>query len=132
MHSLDRRLRHFNIFYTDKDVTVDEVREAVGKELEGPGKLLGYRAMHKKIRQVHDLDVPRDLVHAVMYDLDPEGLEGRAVLAKKKKPKGHFATKGPNFVHSVDGQDKMMGYQNSTYPLAIYGCIDYQFKHFND
>ncbi len=103
---------------------MDEVIEAVGKELEGPGKLLGYRAMHKKIRQVHDLDVPRDLVHAVMYDLDPEGLEGRAVLAKKKKPKGHFTTKGPNFVHSVDGHDKMMGYQNSTYPLAIYGCVD--------
>ena len=93
MRSLDRRLRHFNIFYTDKDVTVDEVRESVGKELEDPGKLLGYRATHKKIRQVHDLDVPRDLVHAVMYDLDPEGLECRAVLAKKKNPKGHFTTK---------------------------------------
>ena len=27
-------------------------------------------------------------------------------------------------MHSVDGHDKLMGYQNSTYPLAIYGCID--------
>ena len=24
----------------------------------------------------------------------------------------------------MDGHDKLMGYQNSTFPLAIYGCID--------
>ena len=124
VRSLDRRLRHFDIFYSDKDVTVDDVRQAVAEEMDGPGKLLGYRAMQKKIRQEHELNVPRDLVHAVMYDLDPEGLEARSVGAKKRKPKGHFTTKGPNFVHSVDGHDKLMGYQNSTYPLAIYGCID--------
>ena len=34
--TLDRRLRYFNIFYTDTNVTLDEVKEAVGKELEGP------------------------------------------------------------------------------------------------
>jgi hypothetical protein len=124
VHTLDRCLLHFDIYYTDKDVDVDQVKEAVAKELEGPGRLLGYRVMQKKIHQAHNLDVPRDLVHAVMYDLDPEGLESRAVGAKRKKPKGHFTTKGPNFVHSVDGHDKLMGYQNSTYPLAICGCID--------
>lgn len=25
---------------------------------------------------------------------------------------------------SVDGHDKLMGFQNSTFPLAVYGCID--------
>ena len=44
--TLDRWLRHFGIFYTDKTVSLNEVREAVakGKELNGPGKLLGKRA----------------------------------------------------------------------------------------
>ena len=51
IRSLDRRLRHFGISYTDKDIGVDEVREAVKEELHGPGKLLGYRAMQKKLRQ---------------------------------------------------------------------------------
>lgn len=64
--TLDRRFRYFNIFYTDTNVTLDEVKEAVGKELEGPGKLLGYRALHQKIRQEHLLNVPRDLVYAVI------------------------------------------------------------------
>ena len=60
-----------------------------------------------------------------MHDLDPEGLEACSVVgAKKRKRTGHFTTKGPNFVHSVDGHDKLMGYQKSTYPLAIYGCIN--------
>ena len=59
-----------------------------------------------------------------MYDLDPEGLEARSIGTKKRRRTGHFTTKGPNFVHSVDAHDKLMGYQKSTYPLAIYGCID--------
>ena len=60
-----------------------------------------------------------------MTELDPEGLEARGgVGGKKKQQKGHFTTKGPNWVHSLDGHDKLMGYQNSTFPLAIYGCID--------
>lgn len=109
--TLDRRLRHFEVTYTDTDISVDEVKDAVAQELRGPGKLLGYRAMHKKVRQEHGLNVPRDLVHAAMYDLDPEGLENRAVGAKRKKPKGRFTTKGSNWVHSVDGHDKMMGYR---------------------
>ncbi|KAG1682566.1 hypothetical protein GQR58_010849 [Nymphon striatum] len=124
IRSLDRRLRHFGIYYQDSNITVDDVKKVVSEELEGPGKLLGYRAMQKKVRQVHGVHVPRALVHAVMYDLDPQGLQTRALGAKKRKPKGHFSSKGANFVHSVDGHDKLMGYQNSTYPLAIYGCID--------
>jgi hypothetical protein len=124
LRSLDRRLRHFNIYYQDRNVTVAEVRHAVENELEGPGKLLGYRALHKKIRQQCHLRVPRDVVHAAMYNVDPEGLENRAPRFKRKKQKGHFTTKGPNWVHSFDGHDKLMGYQNSTFPLAIYGCID--------
>ncbi len=27
-------------------------------------------------------------------------------------------------MHSLDGHDKLMGYQNSTYPIAIYGSLD--------
>ena len=124
LRTLDRRMRHFDIRYTNTDVTVEEVKSAVRKELDGPGKLLGYRAMHNKIKQEYLLNVPRNLVHAVMFDLDPEGLEARCPTVKKGKTKGHFSTKGTNWVHSMDGHDKLMGYQNSTFPLAIYGSID--------
>ena len=49
LRSLDRRLRYFDIYYHDKKVSVDRVKEAVKKELDGPGKLLGYRAMYHKV-----------------------------------------------------------------------------------
>ena len=50
--------------------------------MEGQGRLLGYRAMQKKLRQVHDLRVPRDLVNDVMYHVDPVALKERAPCFK--------------------------------------------------
>ena len=104
-------------------MTLSDAKEAVQKELGGPGALLGYRAMAQKLRQKHNMKVPRDLVYDIMTDLDPEGLKQRAPGAKKVT-KGHFITTGSNWAHSLDGHDKLMGYQNLTFPLAVYGCID--------
>ena len=28
------------------------------------------------------------------------------------------------FLISLDGHDKLCGYQNSTFPIAVYGCLD--------
>ena len=56
LRTLDRRLQYFGITYTDQTVEVDEVEDAVKQEMQEPGKLLGYRALHKKLRQVHDLN----------------------------------------------------------------------------
>ena len=124
MRTLDRRLDYFGIKYIDHEVEIEDITTAVRDEMEGPGKLLGYRGLHKKLRAIHNLNVPRDVVYAAMYDVNPEALEERAPRFKKKKAKGHFTSPGPNWVHSLDGHDKLMGYQNSTFPLAVYGCID--------
>ena len=52
-------------------------------------------------------------------------LLGEVVGAKKaRRKKGNFSLKAPNWVHSLDGRDKLMDFQNSTFPLAIYGCLD--------
>ena len=123
MRSLDRRLAYFNVRYIDRGVTLSDAKETVQKELGGPGALLGYRAMAQKLQQKHNMKVPRDLVYDIMTDLDPEGLKQRAPGAKKVT-KGHFITTGSNWTHSLDGHDKLMGYQNLTFPLPVYGCID--------
>ena len=44
LRTLDRRMREFGIYRTDKTVTEEDLRTAVQKELDRPGKLLGYRA----------------------------------------------------------------------------------------
>ena len=67
-----RRFRSFNIFYTDQNVSVDEGKEAVAKELDCPGKLLGYWAMHKKVRQERILNVSGEV-----HDLDSKAFEAQ-------------------------------------------------------
>ena len=124
MRTLDRRMRHYNIFKVDKDVSVEDVKTAVKEEIDGACRLLGYRDMHAKLRQMHGLNVPRTLVYAAMTDIDPEGLEERQVGVKAKRPMENFISCGPNWVFSLDGHDKLMGFQNNTFPLAIYGCLD--------
>ena len=62
LRTLQRRLQHFGIKRVDEGVAVDAIKAAVREELCGPGQLLGYRAMHQKVKQVHMLPVPRDLV----------------------------------------------------------------------
>ena len=61
--------------------------DAVKKELDGPGMLLGYRAMNHKLRTEHNVQVPRHLVHNVMAELDPEGLEARNLQKKEEETK---------------------------------------------
>ena len=87
LRSLARRMQYLGIQFTDYDVDVNDLEAAVEKEISGPGKLLGYRAMHKKIREIHDLQVPRDLVYAVMTKVDPDGLEERGGVGEAKRPR---------------------------------------------
>ena len=72
--------------------------------------------LRKKIRQKNDLVATRDQVYNVMSDLDSEGLAalGR-VGAKARRKKVNFSSMGPKWVHSLDGHDKSMGFQTSTF-----------------
>ena len=124
--TLDRRLRHFEIYYINYETPLSEVKDAVQKELQGPGRLLGYKAMNQKLRTEHGVKVPRHLVYKMMTDLDL--LQERNLQRKKKNPKGHFKSDDPLWLVSLDGHDKLCGYQNWTFPLGIYGCLD-TFSH---
>ena len=66
--------------------------------------------------------VTGDLVYTVMYDVDPDAFAENNL--RRRKAKGNFTSRGPNWVHSLDGQNKLIGYQTSTLPIAVYGCID--------
>ena len=122
--TLNRRLQFFDIRYIDYNVQLETVACAVQKELQGPGKLLGYQAMNQKLRTEHNVKVPRHLVHNMMRQLDPEGIEGRNLQKKAKPVKKPFTSEGPLSVISLDGHDKLCGYQNSTFLLGVYGCMD--------
>ena len=88
--TLDRRLRLFGVRYINYDTKLEVVKEAVQKELAGPGKLLGYRAMNLKLRTEHGVQVPRHLVASMQAHLDPDGVEERNKQKENKKGKGSF------------------------------------------
>ncbi len=73
--TLDRRLHYLSINYIDYNTPLEAVQGAIQQELDGPGSLLGLRAMTKKLRMHHNMKVPRNLVNAAMFEADPEGLE---------------------------------------------------------
>ena len=85
--TLGRRLSYFGIKYINDDVDVGKLETAVRQEMAGPGKLLGYRSLHKKIQETHNLNVPRSLVYAMMQEVDPEGLQSRGEVGRPKCPK---------------------------------------------
>ena len=63
------------------------------EEINGPGNLLGYRAMTKKIREFHSQKVPRNLVYAMMEHVDPSGLQERGGIRQPKRAaKGVFTS----------------------------------------
>ena len=77
-YSLSQTDRHyFDINYIDYEIELDDLEESVREEMNGPGNLLGYRAMTKKIREILGQKVPRNLVYAMMEHVDPNGLEER-------------------------------------------------------
>jgi hypothetical protein len=90
--TLSRRMSHFGIKYVDYNIAPGEVKDAFRKENAGPGQLLGYRSMQKKIREEHNLAVPRGLVYDVMTDEDPDSLRRRQNVGRPKKRRGPTGT----------------------------------------
>ena len=45
--TLARRLQYFDIKFTDYEVDIEDVKEAVRREMVGPGQLLGYHSMQQ-------------------------------------------------------------------------------------
>ena len=92
LRTLSRRMAHFDIKYIDYDTDLEAVETAVREETEGPGQLLGYRSIHKKLREQHNLAVPRGLVYDMMTLVDPEGLERRSNVGRRKRHRGPTGT----------------------------------------
>ena len=90
--TLSRKLAFLDIRYIRYDTDIDVVTDAVRKEAEDPGQLLGYRRVHKKLREQHNIAVPCNLVYDVMGVVDPEGLEGRGNVGNKKRRRGATGT----------------------------------------
>ena len=105
LRALDRRLEFFN-----------------GTTWHTPIEPLRSKTQWEDWKGRENSLVTGDLVYTVMYDVDPGALAENNL--RRRKAKGNFTSRVPNWVHSLDGHEKLIGYQNSTLPIAVYGCID--------
>ena len=80
--ALTRRLKELSITCVNYETIVDDVKEAVEKKINGPGKLPGQRAIDQKLRTEYSIHVPPHLVHNVMGNVEPEGNAARQVNKK--------------------------------------------------
>ena len=63
-----------NIHY---NTSLETVQGTIQKELNRPVKLPGYQTLNRKMTMQHEVQVPRYLVHKMLQNEDPEGLEFR-------------------------------------------------------
>ena len=76
----------FEIKFINYKILSENVALAARKEMQEPGKYLGYRAMTRKIREVNCMNVLRDLVYEIMSNVNPEVLPARGFVGKSRRP----------------------------------------------
>ena len=69
------------------EIELEDLEESVCEEMNGPGNLLGYCVLTKKIREIHVQKVLRNLVYAMMEHVDPSGLKKLILDLEEKNPK---------------------------------------------
>lgn len=116
MRQLKRILRERGLTRRKQQSPVNEIVDAIENELEGSGRLIGYRLMHQKLGLSYGLVVDRETVRVVMKALDPEGVERRS---RHRLVRRKYQAAGPNFIWHIDGYDKL-----KPFGFCIHGAID--------
>ena len=83
------------------NISDDELRSAIEKELGKSGCFVGYRKMWARIRK-RGVIVKRARVMTLLKELDPDGIESRR---KKRLRRRAYRTIGSNFIWHIDGHD---------------------------
>ena len=92
------------------------IRQPIALELNGPGKLLGYRTMTRRLRRKYNLLVGRHTVRSLLKNIDPHGVNQRR---QRRFERRQYRCPGPNAVWHIDGYDKL-----ALSGFCISGCID--------
>ena len=95
---------------------IANVRQAIDYELSGTGRLLGYRAMTRRLQREYNLSIGRHVVMTLLQNIDPNGVNRRR---RRRLERRRYRCPGLNAVWHIDGYDKL-----APYGFFISGCID--------
>ena len=91
----------------------DDQVNCIQQELDGSGRLLGYRAMWRKLQSHYGIYVRRLTVQTILRELDPEGSRLRKAHRLQRR---EYLNPGPNFCWHADGYDKLSH--------LVFPCMD--------
>lgn len=116
LRQLKRVLRQYGLQRRNQHSPLPDVIDAVVNELQGSGSLLGYRAMHQRLRVDYGLLIDRETVRKIIKRLDPVGVDCRT---RKRFRRRQYVSQGPNYIWHIDGYDKL-----KPFGFCIHGAID--------
>lgn len=116
IRQLHRILRSMGLRRNAVQPNYNRVIDSIQVELSGSGRDLGYRSMQTRLRLSHGINIDRESVRMILRVLDPDGVSSRRQRRLRRR---QYTTKGPNYLHHVDGWDKL-----KRYGLCVHGCID--------
>eukprot|EP00112_Aurelia_sp_Birch-Aquarium-sp1_P014494 Seg3133.2 transcript_id=Seg3133.2/GoldUCD/mRNA.D3Y31 product="hypothetical protein" protein_id=Seg3133.2/GoldUCD/D3Y31 len=115
MRTLKKRLKSLGLGRRSQNFDANDVTLRVQQELDGPGRLRGYRSVWHSLR-MDGLSVPRNVVANILREEDPDGCAERSRRRLKRRV---YINQGPNAVWHIDGYDKL-----KPYGFPIHGCIN--------
>ena len=71
--TLLNKLKEYGLRRRGNTIDRDHVRRCILEELDGSGRMLGYRAMWRRLQSKHGLQIPRSVVQIILREVDPEG-----------------------------------------------------------
>ncbi|XP_063971427.1 uncharacterized protein LOC135158071 [Lytechinus pictus] len=112
---LKRLLRQHGLSRRKNYSDIGEVVDFILKQVEGSGRLHGYRWMFEKCR-AHHINCKKEDVRIILGVVDPEGTTQRR---RRRLRRRQYSSKGPNFLWHLDSYDKL-----KAFGICINGCID--------
>lgn len=101
VRTLKRRLKSLGLRRKGQLIEEEHLRNVISEELQGPGRLSGYRGIWHALRLRHGLHVSRHVVARIIREIDPDGVESRKARRLHRRV---YKSKGANACWHLDGE----------------------------
>ena len=116
LRHLRRLMWRLGLYSRGRSSNIHDVVDAIRTELNGSGRLIGYRLMWRRLTTEYGLRVSQNVTRLLLGILDPEGVDLRT---RGRLHRRQYICRGPNQVWHIDGMDKL-----KQFGFAVHACID--------
>ena len=100
LRTLKRKLQDLGLSRRGAKMNEQTLRSLIEEEIQGAGRLAGYRSIWHALRLRHKMHVPRQVVARLLKEIDPDGVEDRR---SRRITRRKYTSLGPNFCWHIDG-----------------------------